>query len=78
MQLKEFIRFLNRLEDNYIFYKLSKVRKESVMVEVAAVGQRWRLNLWRMAQLRLKSLLLMGIFMMGKRLISCLQILLIK
>ncbi|MBC6973120.1 hypothetical protein H9I32_12245 [Bacillus sp. Xin] len=44
MKLKEFIHFLNRLEDNHIFYKLSKVRRESLMVEIAVPGQRWEIE----------------------------------
>ncbi|MCI0765054.1 hypothetical protein [Bacillus sp. TL12] len=44
MKLKEFIHFLNRLEDNHIVYKLSKARRESIMVEVAVPGQRWEIE----------------------------------
>ena len=44
MELKEFISFLNKLEDNGIFYKLNKVRNEAVMVEVAIPGQRWEIE----------------------------------
>ncbi|WP_148931738.1 hypothetical protein [Paenibacillus methanolicus] len=43
-ELKEFIRFLNVLESKRIFYKLSKVRPEGVMVEVAVPGQRWEIE----------------------------------
>lgn len=42
--MKEFIAFLNRLEDNKIFYKLSKVRPEFVMVEVVVPGERWEIE----------------------------------
>ncbi|WP_156029150.1 hypothetical protein [Bacillus gaemokensis] len=44
MELKEFIHFLNKLEDNHIFYKLSRARSESVMVEVTVPGQRWEIE----------------------------------
>lgn len=42
--LSEFINFLDQLEDRSIFYRLSKVRKESIMVEVAVPGQRWEIE----------------------------------
>lgn len=44
MELKEFITFLNKLEENGTFYKLTKVRKEAIMVEVAVPGQRWEIE----------------------------------
>jgi hypothetical protein len=44
MELKEFIAFLNKLEENSIFYKLNKVRNEAIMVEVAVPGQRWEIE----------------------------------
>ena len=42
--LRELITFLNKLEDNNIFYKLSKIRNEAIMVEVAVPGQRWEIE----------------------------------
>lgn len=44
MELKEFIRFLNRLEENDIFYKLDKIRNDAVLVEIAVPGQRWEVE----------------------------------
>ena len=44
VELKEFIAFLNKLEKNSIFYTLSKVRSEAIMVEVAVPGQRWEIE----------------------------------
>lgn len=38
--LKELISFLNKLEKNNIYYRLSKVRNESIMVEIAVPSQR--------------------------------------
>ncbi|MDN4607682.1 hypothetical protein [Sporosarcina highlanderae] len=35
---------LNKLDDNKIFYRLSKVRPEAIMVEVAVPGQRWEIE----------------------------------
>lgn len=43
-ELKDLLRFLNALEDNSIFYKLNKVRVESLLVEVAVPGQRWEIE----------------------------------
>ena len=44
MELKELIAFLNKLEENNIFYKLNKIRNEAIMVEVAVPGQRWEIE----------------------------------
>lgn len=44
MEIKDFIAFLNKLEENDIFYKLNKVRNEAIMVEVAVPGQRWEIE----------------------------------
>ena len=44
MDLKEFNAFLNKLEENKIFYKLDKIRSEAIMVEVVVPGQRWEIE----------------------------------
>ncbi len=44
MKVKNLIDFLNTLEKNNIFYKLTKTRDESIMVEVAVLGQRWEIE----------------------------------
>lgn len=44
MGIKEFISFLNQLEDSKIFYKLDKVRNDGIMVEVVVQGQRWEIE----------------------------------
>jgi len=36
--------FLNQLDQKKIFYRLSKIRPESVLVEVAVPGQRWEIE----------------------------------
>jgi hypothetical protein len=42
--IKEMNDLLNQLEDKNIFYRLSKVRTESIMIEVAVPGQRWEIE----------------------------------
>ncbi|MFD0829547.1 hypothetical protein ACT8ZR_28650 [Neobacillus sp. M.A.Huq-85] len=44
MELKDLINFLNKLENNNIFYKLNKVRNDAIMVEIAVPGQRWEIE----------------------------------
>lgn len=44
MDLKEFNTFLNKLEENKIFYKLEKIRSEAIMVAVVVPGQRWEIE----------------------------------
>lgn len=41
---KKFNDFLNKLEENQIYYRLNKVRDEYIMVEVAVPGQRWEIE----------------------------------
>lgn len=42
--MKKLISFLNRLEEAKIHYRLSKVRDDFVMVEIAVPGQRWEVE----------------------------------
>lgn len=42
--LKDFIEFLNKLENKSIYYRLNKIREESVMVEIVVPGQRWEIE----------------------------------
>ena len=38
--------FLNKLEENHIYYRLNKVR-DAIMVEVAIPGERWEVEFLR-------------------------------
>jgi len=42
--LHDWIAFLEELERHKIFYRLSKTRKDTVMVEVAVPGERWEIE----------------------------------
>ncbi|MBM7868616.1 hypothetical protein JOC70_000085 [Clostridium pascui] len=42
--LKDINKFLNTLEESQIFYRLNKIRPESILVEVAVPGQRWEIE----------------------------------
>ena len=42
--LNDFIEFLEKLEENKIWYKLDKTRDDTVMVEVCVPGQRWEIE----------------------------------
>ncbi len=44
MEIKIFIDFLNKLDESNIFYHISKIRNESIMVVVAVPGQRWEVE----------------------------------
>jgi len=37
------IEFLNKLEENKIYYRLNKIR-DSILVEIAVPGQRWEVE----------------------------------
>lgn len=40
----DMIRFLNKLEERSIYYRLNKIRNESIMIEVVVPGQRWEIE----------------------------------
>ena len=42
--LNELIKLLERLEKKKFFYKLSKTREDTIMIEVAVPGQRWEIE----------------------------------
>lgn len=44
VSVSELNSFLNKLDERSIFYRLSKIRPESIMVEVAVPGQRWEVE----------------------------------
>ncbi|MGG4443059.1 hypothetical protein [Brevibacillus fortis] len=44
-RLNELNDLLNKLEERHIFYRLSKIRSESIMIEVAVPGQRWEIEM---------------------------------
>lgn len=44
MGIKKLLHFLNKLEENEIFYKLDKMRSDAIMVEIAVPGQRWEVE----------------------------------
>lgn len=41
--MKDLIGFLNRLEENKIYYRLNKIR-DGILVEIAVPGQRWEVE----------------------------------
>ncbi len=43
-KLNDLIKFLNKLEERKIYYKLDKIRNESIMIEVTVPGQRWEIE----------------------------------
>lgn len=42
--IKELNHFLNELEERNIFYRISKIRRDSIMVEIAVPTQRWEIE----------------------------------
>ena len=41
----ELIEFLEKLEERKIYYKLNKVRENTIMIEVVVPGERWEIEL---------------------------------
>lgn len=44
--MQKLLDFLNRLEENHIYYRLNKVR-DAILVEIAVPGQRWEVEFFR-------------------------------
>ncbi|KJR97698.1 MAG: hypothetical protein VR68_12325 [Peptococcaceae bacterium BRH_c4a] len=42
--LNELMRLLNKLEEKRIYYRINKIRSESIMIEVVIPGQRWEIE----------------------------------
>lgn len=42
--LQKLLDFLSNLDERKIFYKLSRVRPEAIMVEIAVPGERWEVE----------------------------------
>lgn len=41
----DLIKFLETLEEKKIYYRLNKVRENTIMIEVAIPGERWEIEL---------------------------------
>ena len=57
--MEKLIDFLNKLEQNKIYYKLNKVR-DAIMVEVAVPGQRWEIEFFKDGQVEIEKFLSNG------------------
>lgn len=44
MRTQELNDFLNELDERKLYYRVGKVRREAIMVEVAVPGQRWEIE----------------------------------
>jgi len=55
--MKELISFLNKLEDKKIFYKLSKIRNESILIEVTVPGQKWEIEFMENGDIEIEKFL---------------------
>lgn len=53
--------FLNRLIENKIYFRLSKVRSESIMVEVCVPGQRWEIEFMEDGTMEIEKFISNGI-----------------
>ena len=44
--MERLLDFLNKLEENHIYYRLNKVR-DTILVEIAIPGERWEVEFFR-------------------------------
>lgn len=68
MELKEFINFLNKLDDSNIFYKLDKVRNDAILVEITVPGQRWEIEFMEDGTVEIEKFISDGNFYNGQEL----------
>lgn len=61
----DLIEFLEKLEENKIFYKLSKIR-ESILVEIAAPGERWEIEFMKDGTVEIEKFISTGQIFDGK------------
>lgn len=57
--MSDLLDFLQKLEDNDIYYRLNKVR-DSIMVELALPGQRWEVEFMRDGEVQVEKFLTSG------------------
>lgn len=55
MGLNRFISFLNELDKMNIYYRLNKVRKDAVLVEIAVPGQRWEIEFYANGEIEIEK-----------------------
>ena len=58
--MKELISFLNMLEVRKIFYQLSKIRDESILIQVSIPGQRWEIEFMENGDIEIEKFLSNG------------------
>ena len=58
--MKQLLAFLNRLEENKIYYQLEKVRCDAIMVKIAVAGQRWEVEFMEDGTIEIEKFLSAG------------------
>lgn len=66
--IKKLLNFLNKLEENKIFYNLNKVRDEAIMIEIAVPGQRWEVEFMEDDTVEIEKFISDGNYYDGKEL----------
>lgn len=59
-RFKDINSFLNELEERKIFYRVSKTRPESIMVEVVVPGQRWEIEFMENGEIEIEKFICDG------------------
>lgn len=57
--MKNLLDFLEKLEENDIYYRLNKTR-DSIMVEIVVPGQRWEVEYMRDGEIQVEKFLTEG------------------
>ncbi len=57
--MEQLLDFLNKLEDNHVYYRLNKVR-DAILVEIAVPGARWEVEFLRDGEIEVEKFISNG------------------
>ena len=58
--MEHLLDFLNKLEDNHIYYRLNKVR-DAILVEIAVPGARWEVEFFPDGSIEVEKFITTGV-----------------
>ena len=70
--MKDIYEVLRILEDNNIYYKLSRIR-ESILIEVAVPGQRWEIEIFEDNHIEIEKFIADGDFYDGEEIYNLIK-----
>lgn len=59
--MDELNRFLNKLEEANIYYKLDKIRSDGILIEVSVPGERWEIEFMDRGNIEIEKKILVNL-----------------